>query len=220
MTFNTILNINRKKRKTILKILGLTIFSKEIDKAETVFKIKLLLGLLYVKYDIFFRTFNFNLCGLTILRTKLSGSYRILYFLFLPILFENVNKKSLSYFLDSVIDKYPQYDDYYVILSRSGEFFLLMHHFKEWLKMNNSKNFILIFTARYHLNICKMFFPDIPMAYVKKANVPLISRGVKSIHSVYKTKNIYVPTNEKYFVQVENDIRNKNGHYYELLSTS
>lgn len=217
MTFNTILNINRKKRKTILKILGLTIFSKEIDKAETVFKIKLLLGLLYVKYDIFFRTFNFNLCGLTILRTKLSGSYRILYFLFLPILFENVNKKSLSYFLDSVIDKYPQYDDYYVILSRSGEFFLLMHHFKEWLKMNNSKNFILIFTARYHLNICKMFFPDIPMAYVKKANVPLISRGVKSIHSVYKTKNIYVPTNEKYFVQVENDIRNKNGHYYELL---
>ena len=34
---------------------------------------------------------------------------------------------------------------------------------------------------------------------------------------LYKTKNIYVPTNEKYFVQVENNIRNKNGHYYELL---
>ena len=212
-----IITIEKNKRKTIFKILGLMLFAKEIDKAETVLKIKLLFGLLYIKYDIFFRTFNFNLFGLTVLRTKSSGSWRILYFLFLPIWFENVNKKRLNYFLDSVIEKYPQYNDYYVFLSRSGEFFLLMHHLKEWLAKNNSNNFILIFTARYHLNICKMFFPDIPMAYVKKANVPLISRGVKSIHSVYKTKNIYVPTNEKYFVQVENGIRNKNGHYYELL---
>ena len=96
MTFNAILNINTENRKTIFKILGLTLFSKEIDKAETVLKIKLLFGLLYIKYDIFFRTFNFNLCGLTILRTKLSGSWRILYFLFLPIWFENVNKKRLN----------------------------------------------------------------------------------------------------------------------------
>lgn len=116
-------DINTESRKTTFKILGLTLFSKEIDKAETVLKIKLLLGLLYIKYDIFFRTFNFNFCGLTVLRTKLSGSWRILYFLFLPIWFENVNKKSLNYFLDSVIEKYFQYDDYYIFLSRSGEFF-------------------------------------------------------------------------------------------------
>ena len=213
----SLVDVKIEKRKTYVKLLSLTLFSKEIDKAETVLKIKLLLGLLYIKYDIFYRTFNFNLFGLTVLRTKLSGSWRILYFLFLPIWFENVNKKRLNYFLDSVIEKYPQYNDYYIFLSRSGEFFLLMHHLKEWLTKNNSDKFILIFTARYHLNICKMFFPDIPMAYIKKTNIPLISRGVKSIHSVYKTKNIYVPTNEKYFVQVENDIRNKNGHYYELL---
>lgn len=213
----SLVDVKIEKRKTYVKLLSLTLFSKEIDKAETVLKIKLLLGLLYIKYDIFYQTFNFNLFGLTVLRTKLSGSWRILYFLFLPIWFENVNKKRLNYFLDSVIEKYPQYNDYYIFLSRSGEFFLLMHHLKEWLTKNNSDKFILIFTARYHLNICKMFFPDIPMAYIKKTNVPLISRGVKSIHSVYKTKNIYVPTNEKYFVQVENDIRNKNGHYYKLL---
>lgn len=213
----SLVDIRIENRKTVFKILGLTLFSKEIDKAETVLKIKLLFGLLYIKYDIFFRIFNFNLFGLTVLRSKLSGSWRILYFLFLPIWFENVNKKRLNYFLDSVIEKYPQYNDYYIFLSRNGEFFLLMHHLKEWLAKNNSNNFILIFTARYHLNICKMFFPDIPMAYVKKTNVPLISRGVKSIHFIYKTKNIYVPTNERYFVQVESIIRDKNGHYYELL---
>lgn len=213
----SLVDIRIENRKTVFKILGLTLFSKEIDKAETVLKIKLLFGLLYIKYDIFFRIFNFNLFGLTVLRSKLSGSWRILYFLFLPIWFENVNKKRLNYFLDSVIEKYPQYNDYYIFLSRSGEFFLLMHHLKEWSAKNNSNNFILIFTARYHLNICKMFFPDIPMAYVKKTNVPLISRGVKSIHFIYKTKNIYVPTNERYFVQVESIIRDKNGHYYELL---
>ena len=42
MTFNAILNINTENRKTIFKILGLTLFSKEIDKAETILKIKLL----------------------------------------------------------------------------------------------------------------------------------------------------------------------------------
>lgn len=212
-----LIDIKEDNKKTIFKLLGLTLFSKEIDKAETVLKIKLLSGLLYFKYDIFFRTYNFKLFGITIFRTKLLNSYRIVYFLFLPIWFENVNKKSLNYFLDSIINKYPQYNDYYIFLSRSGEFFLLMHHLKEWLTKNGSYNYILVFTARYHLNICKMFFPDVPMVYIKKVNVPLVSRGVKSIHFEYKTKNIYVPTNEKYFVQVEKDIRDKNGHYYELL---
>ena len=57
----SLVDIRIENRKNVFKILGLTLFSKEIDKAETVLKIKLLFGLLYIKYDIFFRTFNFNL---------------------------------------------------------------------------------------------------------------------------------------------------------------
>ena len=49
-----LIDIKEDNKKTIFKLLGLTLFSKEIDKAETVLKIKLLSGLLYFKYDIFF----------------------------------------------------------------------------------------------------------------------------------------------------------------------
>ena len=62
-----------------------------------------------------------------------------------------------------------------------------------------------------------MFFPEIPTAYIKRVNVPLVSRGVPNISFKYKDKNIYVPTDEKYFVDVENKIRNNNAHYYECL---
>ena len=194
-----------------------TLFNKIIDKSGGTTKYKALFGLIYFKYNNISKTFDFRLFGIRVLHSKLKGYYKKYYFLFPPVLYLKTTKEFLTSFLDNLIEKYPQYDDYYVFLSRSGEFFLLMHHLREWLQKNKSTNYILIFSAKYHLNICKMFFPEIPCAYIKNINVPLISRGIKKIKTCYKTKNIYVPTNEKYFVRVENDIRNKNGHYYELL---
>lgn len=212
-----IFQVEKQKRKFRINILGLTIYEKILDKEENFVKEKYLLGIFSKKYELYTKTFKLKFLNFTFFRTKLKGSYKISYLFFLPCWIKNVNKTFLNDFLNIIIDKYPNYNDYYVFLSRSGEFFLLMHHFKQWLNNNKSENFILIFTARYHLNICKMFFPNVPTAYIKKVNVPLISRGVKSIHFTYKNKNIYVPTNEKYFVNVENSIRDNNKHYYELL---
>ena len=195
------------------------LFNKNIDKDAEYTKYKALFGLIYLKYNNISKTFDFRICGLSILRSKLKGYCKKYYFLFVQILILKATHEFLRDFLDEVIGKYPQYDDYYVFLSRSGEFFLLMHHLREWLQKNNSSNYILIFSAKYHLNICKMFYPEIRCAYIKNINVPLISRGIKNIKTCYKDKNIYVPTYERYFVDVENKIRDNDSHYYELLKS-
>lgn len=194
-------------------------YTKKTDKNNELIKYKILCGLIYLKYDNISKTFDLRLLGIPILHSKLKGYCKKYYFLFIQIFILKATKEFLNNFLDDVIEKYPQYDDYYIFLSRSGEFFLLMHHFREWIKNNKSSNFILIFSAKYHLNICKMFFPQIPCAYISKLNIALISRGIKSVHTNYKNKNIYVPTYERYFVDVENKIRNNNAHYYELLQS-
>lgn len=193
------------------------LYRKKVDKKKIITRYDVLLGLIHLKYDCNSKTFDFRLFGIRILHSKLKGYYKKYYFLFLPVLYLKATKEFLTKFLDDLIEKYPQYDDYYVFLSRSGEFFLLMHHLREWLQKNKSTNYILIFSAKYHLNICKMFFPEIPCAYIKNINVPLISRGIKKIKTCYKNKNIYVPTYERYFVDVENKIRDNDAHYYKLL---
>ena len=217
MIFDKILKINRQKRKIKVKCLGITLYEKSIDKEEYFIKTKYLAGLFYKKFDIYNKTFKFQTFGFSLFKTRLKGSYKLWYFLFLPIWIKNINKEFLNNFLMDVFSKYPEYEDYYIFLSRSGEFFLLMHHFAQWLHNNKSSKFILIFTAKYHLNICKMFFPSVPMAYIKRVNVPLVSRGVPAVDFKHKNKQIFVPTNEKYFVDVENKIRDNNAHYYECL---
>src|SRR5574344_438757 len=185
-------DIIKEKRSIKIKILGCTIFSKKIDKEETTIKIKMFLNLIYFKFDIFSKTSSLRFLGFNLLHTKLKNSYKIYYLLFFPIWIKNANKEFLNDFLEKINTKYNNYEEYYIFLSRSGEFYLLMHHFIEWLHNNKSNNFILIFTAKYHLNICKMFFPNMPMAYIKKVNVPLVSRAINSTNYKYKNKIIHV----------------------------
>lgn len=199
-----------------MKILDI-FYKKTICNKDEVLKYNILFGIFRLKYNNISKTFDFRALGIKILYSKLKGSFKKYYFLFLPIFFRKATKEFLTCFLDDLIERHPQYDDYYIFLSRSGEFFLLMHHFKEWLEKNNSKNFLLVFGAKYHANICKIFFSKIPAIYCDQINVPLVSRGILSNKFKYKDKNIYVPTYEQYFVDVENKIRNQNAHYYECL---
>lgn len=92
-----------------------------------------------------------------------------------------------------------------------------MHHIKEWLAKNKSEKFILIFTTNCQLNIAKMFIPNAPMACITNINVVLASRAINHISFKYKNKNIYTPTYEKYFIGVEEAIRDKGAHYYKSL---
>lgn len=212
-----ILQITKKHKRTTIKCFEIPIYEKGTTDNKNIIKTKIFAGLFNILFNEHDKTFKFKLFKYSLLKTNLSGSYKIWYLLFMPIWIKKVTKDFLNNFLNLVINKYPTYDDYYIFLSRSGEFFLLMHHFAQWLKNNNSSNFILIFTAKYHLNICRMFFKDIPVSYIKNIDVKLVSRGVPNINFRYKNKQIYVPTNEKYFVNVENMIRNNNTHYYECL---
>jgi len=212
-----IIKVKKEKRKLKVKICGCTIYSKSIDKEDSEVKIKLLLNLIYFKFNKDEHIFTLRVFGFRFFQSKLQNSHKIFYLFSLPIWIKKTTGQFKNEFLDKILNKYDEYDDYYIFLSRSGEFYLLMHHFAQWLENNKSKNFILIFTAKYHLNICKMFFPHIPMVYVKKVNVPLVSRAINKIKMNYKSKTIYIPTCEKYFIETEDKIRNNNAHYYECL---
>lgn len=207
----------KKKNQTIYKILGVNIFSSHKDKEENFYTIKCLFGLINFIYDINLRCFKLKFLKCSLLKTKMKNSCRVLYFMFIPIWFQKVDKKFLNLFLDKIIQNNPEYEDYYIFPCRSGEFFLLMHHFKEYVKQNNSTNFLLVFNAKYHENIFKMFYPEMPHVLIKKINVPLISKAIKSNVFKYKNKRIFSPMNEKYFRGVENSIRENNAHYYECL---
>ena len=211
--------IKKNKYKTKVSFCGLTLYKKVTDKKEEFTKLFFLLNSIYYKHDIFMDTFNFRVFGLNVLRTKLFSSYKWYYLLFIPIWVKKVDKVFRNRFFNNILQKYPDYNDYYIFPCRSGEFFLLMHHFQEWVEKNKSVKPLLVFTAKYHLNICKIFYPNYDMCYIKKVNVPLVSRGIDSTYLKYKNKNFYIPMNEKYFVEVENAIRNKNAHYYDCLKS-
>ena len=211
------IEINRDKYKYKIKLFGLSIFSFVRDKQNFFIRVRFLFNIFYYVYDLFFQTFTLRIFGFGFLRTFLHKKYKIFKMLQIPIWMYDCSKEALKSFLDKVISEKSGYSDYYIFLCRSGEFFLLMHHFAELLQKNKSQNFVMVFTAKYHLNICKMFFPDIPTVYIKKVNVSLISNGVKATNFVYKGKRIYVPVYEDYFRDVENNIRNKNAHYYDCL---
>ena len=210
------LNI-KKNDKNINKIniFGITLFKKYFY--ADYWRIKLLEGAIYLKYsnDGHFRL---RLFGFSTIRTKVTDSkkYRIVYLLFLPVWILNNQKYTCNRFLNGVLKNYSNYDEYYIFLSRSGEFFLLMHHLSQWIKDNGSKNYLLIVCARYHLDICKMFYPNINIAFCP-VDVSLISRQVKNVKNSFKGKTIYIPTYEKYFQEVENDIRLHGAHYYTKL---
>ncbi len=189
----------------------------DIKEKDYIKQIKILSCLINIKIDTNTYEIWFRVLGICVFRSKLRGSWKKYCLFGVPIWFKNVNKSFSNKFLDNVCEKYGQYDDYYVFLCRSGEFYLMMHHLKDYVKNNNSANFLLVFTSNYHLNICKMFYPHLPMAYIKKLQVPCISRNIKKKYFEYKNHKFYVPVYEKYFQDVEDGVRDKNEHYYNCL---
>lgn len=160
----------------------------------------------YKKYNI--------LSGLITLekeKLKLKKTVRIVGF---PVYKKRFSKEM---FFDNLIDLYPQYEEFYIFTSRSGEFYLLMHHLKEWLANNNSVNPLFVFKAKYHVDIFKMFFPNADnYVYIKYSDSGTIN-SVSSVRTLYKGKKFYLPTFNEYFLNVENSIRDNNAHYYSLL---
>lgn len=128
------------------------------------------------------------------------------------------NKSIKDEVLDDIIKRYPDIDDYYIFTSRSGEFWLLMHHINEILKKNKSKKYLFIFKKKYHANIFKMLHPE-NKNFVLEI-IPSICKYLyitDNINIKYKKKRFYFPVYTEYFLNVEKQIRTKNKHYYDLL---
>ena len=169
-----------------------------IKETDTYIKYKFLLGIISIKKDMFYLNETVRLFGVPIYRKKLSKNT----------------------FFNSIIEKYPQYDEYYIFTSRSGEFYLLMHHLQEWIRQNNSKNYLLIFKAKYHVDIFKMFFPTFEnYVHFTDNNSADVNSVINSVESVYNGKRFFVPTYNEYFNDVEFRIRNNGEHYYKILKS-
>lgn len=162
-------------------------------------------------------TFMFRFFWIPILSSAQKKEY-IYYKIFgIPVFILKNGKHFFENFCSVLYKTYPQYDDFYIFFSKSGEFYLLMHHFAQWLRNNKSQKYACVFFNNYHPDIYKMFFPKNEFICIEGADVVALSRGVDSVKNVIENKNFYVPLYEKYFRQVEDDICNNNAHYYQEL---
>lgn len=174
-------------------------------------------GLLSLKIWHPYQTFMFRLLGLPLFYSKQKNEYLYYKILGIPFLRLNAAKRFFKNFCTLLHELYPQYDDFYIFMSKSGEFYLLMHHFAAWVLRNNSKNYVCVFFNNYHADLYKLFFPNHKFIQIKGADVVALSRGVEKIKTIFGSCNFYAPLYEKYFRQVEANIRNNQAHYYQEL---
>ena len=129
-------------------------------------------------------------------------------------------KPTKTNLLNAILKKAPNYDDYYIFTSRSGEFYLFMHHLDEILTKNNSKNYLLVFTAKYHAQIFTMLHPNNNnFIYQNEPQGYYYNDITRNTHIKFANKNFYIPFFTTYFQSVENKIRNEGNHYYECLKS-
>lgn len=180
-------------------------------------KIIWLEGLLSLKVMYPYRTFVFRILWFPILYSKQKNDSIYYKVLGLYIFKWKSGKRFFRNFCIALHNAYPQYNEFYIFMSKSGEFYLLMHHFYEWLLRNHSTNYICVFFNNYHASLYKIFFPNGKFIVINNLDVPAISRGVEKIRNMIDNIDYYVPFYEKYFRQVEYDIQNKEAHYYHEL---
>lgn len=210
-------SIYKNKNRYILKVFGLSIYDKQYSNNNQLLRVKCFYGLFYYKQNLLELISWFHILGVLVFRVKkISIKYRVVLLFFIPVWIKRVDIKYYRNFINSVV-KQNEYDDYYIFLSRSGEFFLSMHHLKAWVAANESKKSVLILTSGYHKNILNMFYNDMPYIYMKNINVQLLSCAISSPYETYCKRNIYIPCYYNYFKMVENDIVLHGTHYYDML---
>lgn len=168
----------------------------------------------YPLYDVF----TIKIGNIKVLSSFQVNNYRYYYLFFLTIWRKNCSKQIFQKEMNTIIKDYPEYEDYYVFLCHSGEFYLLLHHLPQWLEKNNSEKFLFVLGKSYHESILKIFYPNIPYTNIQNTSVFPISEHICQVYSIYKGKNIYAPAFHQYFLDVENQIQqDTNIHFYDIL---
>lgn len=116
--------------------------------------------------------------------------------------------------------EFQEYDDIYVFLSHSGEFYILMHHIKDLLKKNNSKNPLFIFAQKYHRDIFKLFDIDVCAQYDYVEDIKDLACFVDKVHYKYKNRNFYIPANMQTWADIQDNINQNGADFYSQLLNS
>jgi hypothetical protein len=97
------------------------------------------------------------------------------------------SKSFKSRFFDSLIESFPSNDGFYIVKQALGESYLLTSFIHALSKKHNVKNPVIIGERKYHLNLFKIFLPDIKCSYNQglSDNLRLVSSKI-----VHKYKNV------------------------------
>lgn len=209
--------ITQEKREYSVSLCGFSLYTRKIDDKRQLITIKLFKNLFIFTQDIALHTEKLKIYNISIFKTKLKGSYKKYSVLGIPILFKNIEQQFYIDFMDKILANGGDFDDCWVFICRSGEFFLLMQHMDELLRRHGGGKTLFVFTAKFHIDICRMFFPDINYIYITDPNIRFVSHFIQSIKNTYKGKNIFFPFYEKYFKYVEQSIQCSNTHYYDHI---
>jgi len=197
------------------------LFNKKFDNKNKTLKIKFLFGLIYYKKNMEDYSSELRLLGISIVHSN-TISLITKYFIEFPRI--PLFKKNITSNVVKELEEYiPNNKDAFFFGSRSGEFFLLMYHFKGLLKKYNTNfNKVIILTPyKYHLSIFSLFYPNLqiiklPIKYAQ------INRNITSnIFNLNNGKRVIIPLLFSHYLQVEDKVRKKeNIHFYQYLKTN
>ena len=109
-----------------------------------------------------------------------------------------------------------KYDDIYILNANSGEVYLFLTYiFKTISKKNNSKNPLFVASKKYHTELVKSIYPNIPCVYI-----PHFYRKIKSPVFTVKNFRFFTIFPKYYFANIEDAIKSNPAgekHYFELM---
>ncbi len=109
-----------------------------------------------------------------------------------------------------------EFDDVYILNANSGETFLFLAYFaKEFIKQNNSQKPLFIATQKYHIDILRLYCPEIPYLYIKGLRISTSANTWE-----YENRRFFLIFSRSHFEQVEIDIKNNDinsVHYFNEI---
>lgn len=209
--------IKGDKERT-LKVMGLTLMQKLVDY-KTTEKFQYLLGGLISTCKILNREENYiekniKILGHPLIKCIEKNNYKTYY-----LGTKEVLKKSL---LDDFKKKYfkhfapfkNKHDDIYILKANSGEIYLTLTYIIEALiKRNGSKSPLLVATKKYHVDMIKMFCPDIPYIFVKDIKIKFEAKNF----NIEKLK-FYLLFDDNFLKKTGAEIKSsKKNHYFKSI---
>ncbi len=177
-------------------------------------------GIYKVKFDI--NTYNviYKFLGIRFMKkTFFAGFSRYTILKFFKI--KQSRKHTLSFLLP-ILSAYLHEQncmqtDIVCLMNRSGETFLMQHHFKEWLKKNKIKQTVFITVFPYLNNLVQMFYPKIPFSVVPKVFFEIYLAAYDKTELNHKNTRIFFPLPHAHFIELEKKQQKERVNFYAAI---